>query len=96
MKEIGIRKVLGASAANVTVLLSRDLLRLVGIAVVIACPIAALAMHNWLENFAYRTPLCWWIFLASAALAAFAALVTTGFQAIKAARTNPIVSLRSE
>jgi len=61
MKEIGIRKVLGASAANVTVLLSRDLLRLVGIAVVIACPIAALAMHKWLENFAYRTPLNWWI-----------------------------------
>jgi len=96
MKEIGIRKVLGASAANVTVLLSRDLLRLVGIAVVIACPIAALAMHKWLENFAYRTPLNWWIFPASAALAVFAALVTTGFQAIKAARTNPIVSLRSE
>jgi putative ABC transport system permease protein len=96
MKEIGIRKVLGASAANVAVLLSGDLLRLVGIAVLIACPIAAYTMHKWLENFNYRTPLSWWIFPASAALAAFAALVTTGFQAIKAARTNPIVSLRSE
>jgi putative ABC transport system permease protein len=96
MKEIGIRKVLGASAANVAVLLSGDLLRLVAIAVLIACPIAAYTMHKWLENFNYRTNLSWWIFPASAALAAFAALVTVGFQSVKAARTNPIVSLRSE
>jgi putative ABC transport system permease protein len=96
MKEIGIRKVLGASAANVAVLLSGDLLRLVAIAVLIACPIAAYTMHKWLENFNYRTNLSWWIFPASAALAAFAALVTVGFQSVKAARTNPIISLRSE
>jgi putative ABC transport system permease protein len=96
MKEIGIRKVLGASAANVAVLLSGDLIRLVAIAVIIACPIAGWAMHKWLENFAYRTQLRWWIFPAAAALAAFAALVTVGFQSVKAARTNPIVSLRSE
>jgi putative ABC transport system permease protein len=96
MKEIGIRKVLGASAANVALLLSGDLIRLVAIAVVIACPIAGWAMHKWLENFAYRTQLNWWIFPAAAALAAFAALTTVGFQSVKAARTNPIVSLRSE
>jgi putative ABC transport system permease protein len=96
MKEIGIRKVLGASAANVAILLSGDLLRLVAIAVLIACPVAAYTMHKWLENFNYRTNLSWWIFPASAALAAFAALVTVGFQSIKAARTNPIVSLRSD
>jgi putative ABC transport system permease protein len=53
-------------------------------------------MHKWLENFNYRTPLSWWIFPASAALAAFAALIMVGFQSVKAARTNPIISLRSQ
>ena len=83
-------------AANLALLLSGDLLRLVAISVLIACPIAAYTMHKWLENFSYRTPLSWWIFPVSALLAAFAALVTVGFQSVKAARTNPIVSLRSE
>jgi putative ABC transport system permease protein len=95
-KEMGIRKVLGVSGVNVAMLLSTDLIKLVAIAVLIACPVAAYTMQKWLENFNYRTQLSWWIFPASAVLAAVAALVNVGFQSIKSARTNPIVSLRSD
>jgi putative ABC transport system permease protein len=96
MKEIGIRKVLGASTGNVTLLLSWDLLRLVTIAIVIACPIAAYVMSKWLENFAFRIHLSWWMFAVAAAGGTLTALVTVSFQSIKAARMNPVRSLRSE
>ncbi|HWB91158.1 MAG TPA: FtsX-like permease family protein, partial [Puia sp.] len=96
IKEIGIRKVLGASVANVTLLLSGDLIRLVGIAILIASPLAGYIMHRWLNNFAYRTHLGWWMFLVAAAAAILTAMATVCFQAIKAARANPIGSLRSE
>lgn len=96
IKEIGIRKVLGASAVNVTVLLSGDLIRLVGIAILIASPLAGFVMDRWLNNFAYRIHLSWWMFLSAAAGATITAMITVSFQAIKAARTNPIRNLRSE
>ena len=96
IKEIGIRKVLGASVLNVTLLLSRDLVRLVGIAVLIASPVAGYIMDRWLNSFTYRTHLSWWMFVLAAAGAALTAMVTISFQAIKAARANPIRNLRSE
>ena len=96
IKEIGIRKVLGASIANVTLLLSRDLIRLVGIAILIATPLAAFVMNKWLNNFTYRIHLSWWMFFMAAAGATLTAIVTVSFQAIKAARANPIRNLRSE
>ena len=96
MKEIGVRKVLGASIANVTLLLSWDLLRLVTIAIVIACPVAAYIMSKWLEHFAFRIHLSWWMFAVAAAGGTLTALVTVSFQSIKAARMNPVRSLRSE
>jgi putative ABC transport system permease protein len=96
IKEIGIRKVLGASVADVTLLLSRDLLLLVGFAVLIASPVAGYIMNKWLNNFAYRTHLSWWMFVLAAVGAALIAMVTISFQAIKAARANPIRNLRSE
>ncbi|HEV2480390.1 MAG TPA: ABC transporter permease [Puia sp.] len=96
IKEIGIRKVLGATTANVTLLLSADLIRLVGIAILIASPLAALAMNKWLHNFAYRVHLSWWMFVTAAAGATLTAIITVSFQAIRAARANPIRNLRSE
>jgi putative ABC transport system permease protein len=95
-KEIGVRKVLGASVTSIISMLSKDFLKLVAIAVVIASPIAWYVMNKWLENFAYRQPIAWWVF----ALAAFAAVcitvITVSYQAIKAAIANPVNSLRSE
>jgi putative ABC transport system permease protein len=96
VKEIGIRKVLGASVANVTLLLSADLVRLVTIAILIASPLAGYVMDKWLNNFAYRTHLSWWMFATAAVAAILTAMTTVSFQAIKAARRNPIRSLRSE
>jgi putative ABC transport system permease protein len=95
-REIGIRKVLGASVPNIVNLLSKDFLKLVAIAVVIASPIAWIAMHNWLQDFAYRIHIGWWIFVVAAILAALIALITVSFQAIKAAIANPVESLRVE
>ncbi len=95
-KEIGIRKVLGATVANVTVLLSRDFMRLVAISIIIACPLAAFVMERWLRHFAYRTHLSWWIFAAAAVSAIVTAMVTISFQSVKAALANPVLSLRSE
>ena len=95
-KEIGIRKVLGASVANITRLLAREFLILVLIAFVVATPIAWFSMNKWLQNYTYRITISWWIFLATGILALFVALITVGFQAIKAAIANPVKSLRTE
>lgn len=96
IREIGIRKVMGASVSHIVGLLSADLLKPVLLASAIACPIAWWTMHNWLQNFAYRTAIGWWIFLVSTALAAVIALLTIGFRATKAAMANPIDSLRAD
>lgn len=95
-KEFGIRKVLGASVSSLFTLLSKDYLILVSVAFVVASPLAYFAMHKWLQNFAYRTDLPWWIFLIAGVLALAIALITVSFQAVRAATANPIRSLRSE
>jgi putative ABC transport system permease protein len=96
IKEIGIRKVLGASTTSIVSLLSRDFMILVGIAALLAWPTAWLAMSGWLADFAYRTDLSWWIFALAAIIALLIALITICFQAIKAALANPVRSLRTE
>ena len=96
IKEIGIRKVLGASVANLVGMLSKDFLKLVIISALIAFPVAWWAMNKWLQDFAYRTTISWWIFVAAALAAIAIALITISFQAIKAALMNPIKSLRTE
>ncbi len=96
IKEIGVRKVLGASVTGITLLISKDFLRLVGIAFLIAAPIAAWSMHSWLKNYPYRVNLHWWVFALAGALSFLIALVTISYQAIKAAVENPVKSLRSE
>ena len=88
-REIGIRKVLGATVPNIVNLLSKDFLKLVAIAILIASPIAWFAMHNWLQDFAYRIPIAWWVFAVAAVLATLIAVLTVSFQAIKAAVSNP-------
>ncbi|MBK8191691.1 MAG: FtsX-like permease family protein [Lewinellaceae bacterium] len=95
-KEIGIRKVMGAGVGGVVGMLSRDFMLLVGIAFVLATPVAWWAMHNWLGNFAYHVPLDWWVFPVAGALAAAVAFLTVGVQCVKAALANPVESLRSE
>jgi putative ABC transport system permease protein len=95
-KEIGVRKVLGSSTGNIVLLLSKDLLRPVLIAVFIAIPLGYMAMNNWLNDFAYRTPLHWWIFLIAAVVTILIALFTVGFKAVNAGLQNPTKSLRSE
>ncbi len=95
-KEIGIRKVLGASVASIVALLSRDFLKLVLLANLIAWPLAGWAMHRWLQDFAYRTPLSWWLFALAGVAAILIALLAVSFQAIKAAVANPVKSLRTE
>ena len=96
IKEIGIRKVLGADTGNIVSLLSKDFLKLVIVAAIIAFPVAWLMMNKWLEDFAYRINIPWWIFLLAGIIAAFVAFVTISFQAIKAAHANPVKSLRTE
>lgn len=96
IKEIGIRKVIGASVPNIVTLLSKDFLKLVAIATVIAFPVAWYAMNNWLQDFAYRSTIAWWIFAGAGIIAVAIALFTISFQAIKAATANPVKSLRSE
>jgi putative ABC transport system permease protein len=95
-KEIGIRKILGASTQNLLFILSKDFLLLVFIAFIIAIPVAWWIMHNWLENFAYRINIYWWVFAIAGIAALFIALITISFQAIKAAIANPVKSLRTE
>jgi putative ABC transport system permease protein len=96
VKEIGIRKVLGASVTNITQMLSKDFLKLIVIASLIAFPIAGWAMYTWLQNFAYRIDIQWWVFLVAALIAILIAMITISFQAIKAAVANPVKSLRTE
>lgn len=95
-KEIGIRKVLGASVQNVFLLVSKDFLLLVGIAFVISIPVTWWAMNIWLQDFAYRISIAWWVFAAAGFAAVLIALLTVSFQAIKAAIANPVKSLRTE
>lgn len=96
IKEIGIRKVLGASVIDITALLSLDFLRLVLISILIATPLTWLIMYSWLQSFAYRASIQWWVFALAGLIALFIALLTVSFQSIKAALTNPVKSLRSE
>ena len=95
-KEIGIRKVLGASVSGIVQLLSKDFVKLVAIAFIIAAPLGWYFMHKWLQDFVERINISWWIFLLAAALAIFIALATVSFQAIRAAIANPVKSLRTE
>jgi putative ABC transport system permease protein len=96
VKEIGIRKVLGADVSSIVGLLSKDFLKLVAFAAVIAFPVAWYAMHKWLEDFAYRVGIPWWVFVAAGVVAAIIAFLTISFQAVKAARANPVRNLRTE
>jgi putative ABC transport system permease protein len=96
IKEIGVRKTLGASVSSIVTLLSKDFLKLVAIAVLIASPLAWLAMNKWLDSFAYRIHINWSVFVITTVLALLIALITISFQAIKAALANPVESLRSE
>lgn len=95
-KEVGIRKVLGASVSQIMGLLSKDFMKLVLVAILFSLPIAYYLMNNWLEGFEYRIVIQWWVFVAAAAGAVMIALLTISFQAIKAALTNPVNSLKSE
>jgi putative ABC transport system permease protein len=95
-REIGIRKVLGASSMGIVNLLSKDFLKLVLISILIATPISWLIMDKWLQDFAYRMDISWWIFVVSGGLALGIAFLTVSFQAIKAAGANPVNSLKTE
>lgn len=95
-KEIGIRKVLGASVQGIVQMLSKDFIKLVGIAFIFSAPLAWFFMHKWLQDFAYRIDLSWWIFLLAAGISLLIAIATISFQAIKAAIANPVKSLRTE
>jgi len=95
-KEIGIRKVMGASVPGITALLSKDFLKLVVYAIVIAVPVALYFTNKWLQDFAYHIDLEWWIFVVASLLALVIALLTVSVQSIKAAVQNPVNSLRSE
>ena len=95
-KEIGIRKVLGASVASITALLSKDFLKLVAIAILIASPVAWYFMQSWMAEFKYQIGIEWWVFVLAAGLALLVAFLTVSFQAVKAALMNPVHSLKSE
>ena len=95
-KEIGIRKVLGASVVSITALLSKDFLKLVLVAFIIAAPLAWYFMYTWLKDFAYKTDLNWWTFAIAGLGSMLIALITVSYQAIRAALMNPVKSLKSE
>jgi putative ABC transport system permease protein len=95
-KEIGVRKVVGASTVSLTLLLSKDFLKLVGIALVIATPIAYWLMDKWLQDYAYRINLSWWFFALAGVIAVVIAFLTVSFQTVKAALANPVKALRAE
>jgi putative ABC transport system permease protein len=94
-KEVGIRKVLGASITTIVFLLSKEFLRLVVIALLIATPTALFIMHRWLQNFAYRTSISWWVFLLAGCVALTIAFLTVGFHSVKAAFANPVKTMRT-
>ncbi|WP_317170315.1 ABC transporter permease [Limnovirga soli] len=96
IKEIGVRKVMGASVAGIAALLSKDFLKLVLISFVIASPVAWWAMNSWLNDYTYRTPINWWVFAIAAIGSVLIAIITVSYQAIKAAVANPVKSLRTE
>jgi len=96
IKEVGIRKVLGATAGNIVYLFSKEFIILIAIAFAIATPIAWYYMHQWLQDYAYRINISWWLFAAGGLVAIIIALATISFQAIKAASANPVKSLRTE
>ena len=96
IKEIGVRKVLGASVTSISMLLSIDFLKLVSIAFLIATPIAWYAMHQWLQDYPYRVSIHWWVFLLAGAVSVSISLITVSFQSVKAAVANPVKNLRSE
>ncbi|UCE07953.1 MAG: hypothetical protein JSW07_07955 [bacterium] len=95
-KEIGVRKVLGASVPNIVTMLTQDFTKWVLLANLIAWPIAYIAMNKWLQNFAYRIEMSWWIFVLAGVTALFIALLTVSWQAIRAATANPVEALRYE
>ena len=95
-KEIGIRKVLGASVQQIVTTLSTDFIKLVAFALIIASPLVYVAANKWLQNFPYRIAISWWLFASAGILVMLIALLTVSFQAIKAAIANPVKSLRSE
>ena len=96
IKEIGVRKVLGASVANITTLMSKDFLKLVLVAFLIAMPIAWWAMYKWLQNYPYHVEIKWWVFIVTALLSIVIAIASVSYQAIKAALANPVKNLRTE
>ena len=95
-KEIGIRKILGASVTNIISILSKDFIQLVLLAFIIAAPLAWWASYKWLQDFVYRTNMSWWIFALSGTAMLVAAVITLSLQTIKTATANPVKSLRSE
>jgi putative ABC transport system permease protein len=95
-KEISIRKILGASMSTIVAMLSKDFIRLIIIAILISLPIAWFSMQKWLQDFAYRVNIHWWILVIAGSLALLIAFITISFQSLKAANTNPVKSLRSE
>ena len=95
-KEIGIRKVLGASVQGIVQLLNRDFIRLVGVAFLIAAPLAGWAMHRWLEDFVFRVSIAWWVFALAGVVTLLIAVITVSFQSVRAALTNPVRSLKTE
>lgn len=95
-KEIGIRKVLGSTTSGIVALLSKDILKLVGLAILLALPLGWCVMNQWLSNFAYRIDMQWWMFAVAGTVAVAGAFLAVGFQSVKAALGNPVKSLRSE
>jgi putative ABC transport system permease protein len=96
VKEIGIRKVNGAKIFEILMMLNKNFIKWVGIAFVIACPVAWFVMHKWLENFAYKTGLSWWIFVLAGLIALGIAILTVSWQSWRAATRNPVEALRYE
>src|SRR4029077_11315800 len=96
IKEIGVRKVLGASVSEIVTMISKDFIKLVLIAFVVAFPVGWWMMNKWLQSFAYRIDISWWVFALAGLLTIAIALITVSFQAIKAAIANPVESLRTE
>ncbi len=96
IKEIGIRKTLGVGVTKIIMLLSKDFMKLVGLSCIIAFPLSWILMNNWLQDFAYRIDLSWWMFALGGFIALCITALTVGLQAIKAARANPVESLRTE